>query len=119
MNCNCQIVPEDVLIRFANDRQLSAELRTTSYHTALVSDALRDLRVRAGAVTSAVQAIGTHFVELAASPNVTVYNCKHTQNLPGIPVAAPGNSMDATAKRAFDETTRVAEFYKKIFDRNS
>ena len=119
MNCNCQIVPKDVLVRFASDQQLSAELRMASYHTALVSDAFRDLRVRAGAVTNAVQAIGAHFVELAPSPNVAVYDCKHTQNLPGIPVAPPGISTDPTAKRTFDETTRVAEFYKKIFDRNS
>ena len=119
MNCNCQIIPKDVLVRFANDRRLSAELRKASYHTALVSDGLRDLRIQAGLITSAVQAIGAHFVELAASPSVTVFDCKHTQNLPGIPVASPEDSTDPTAKRTFDQTTRVAEFYKKIFDRNS
>ena len=119
MHCNCQIVPKDVIDRLAGDKQLSAELRKALSHTALVSDEIRKLRVQAGALTNAVQVIGAHVVELAASPNVTVYDCKSTQNLPGAPVAAPDKSPDPTAKRAFGETKRVAEFYKTIFDRNS
>jgi hypothetical protein len=31
----------------------------------------------------------------------------------------PGGSADPTAKRTFDETTKVAKFYKDVFGRNS
>jgi Zn-dependent metalloprotease len=34
-------------------------------------------------------------------------------------VANPGTSSDATAKRTYIETSAVAEFYKKVFNRNS
>jgi Zn-dependent metalloprotease len=57
--------------------------------------------------------------ELAAAPAVTVYDCKHTQTLPGTPIASPGDASDGATKRAFDETTKVAEFYKQVFGRNS
>jgi hypothetical protein len=33
--------------------------------------------------------------------------------LPGAPLPNPGKSSDITAKRAFDETTAVAEFYSQ------
>lgn len=39
--------------------------------------------------------------------------------LSGTPVADPGSSSDSTAKRAFNETKAVANFYKQIFGRNS
>jgi Zn-dependent metalloprotease len=119
MHCSCDIVPKDVLDRLANDKQLSAETRKALSDTSLVSDEIRKLRVQTGAFTTAVQVIGAHFVELAALPIVTVYDCRQTQTLPGAPVAVPETSTDPTAKRTFDETSRVAEFYKKIFDRNS
>src|SRR5262249_9715166 len=52
-------------------------------------------------------------------PAITVYNCAHGNTLPGTPVANPGSSSDATAKRAFVETSAVADFYQKLFGRNS
>ena len=119
MHCFCQIVPKAVLDRLAGDKTLSAESRNALSHTSLVSDEVRKLRVQAGALTTAAQVIGAHLVELAAVPTVTVYDCNQTQNLPGLPVPAPKNSTDPTAKRSFDETTHVAEFYDKIFSRNS
>src|ERR1019366_1540761 len=57
--------------------------------------------------------------KLAAAPIVTVYDCKHSQTLPGTPVPKPGSSTDSTAKRTFKEITSVADFYKKVFKRNS
>jgi Zn-dependent metalloprotease len=119
MHCSCSIIPKDVIDRLAGDKQLSAQLRKALSSTSLVSDEVRKSRVQSGAFITMVQALGAQFVELAASPTVTVFDCKHTLIQPGRPVAAPENSMDATAKRAFDETTRVAEFYKRIFNRNS
>ena len=119
MHCYCQIVPKDVLERFAGDKSLSAELRKRLSETALVSDEFRKLRVQAGALTTAAQVIGAQLLELAASPEVAVYDCRHTQTLPGILVGTPETSPDSTAQRAFNETMRVGEFYKAIFDRNS
>jgi Zn-dependent metalloprotease len=56
---------------------------------------------------------------LARTPEITVYDCKHHQTLPGALVAKPGTAKDATAKRTFKETTAVAEFYRTVFKRNS
>ena len=56
---------------------------------------------------------------LAPVPAVTVYDCKNTQSLPGTPVANPGDSSDMTAKRAFDTTHAVIDFYRECFGRNS
>jgi Zn-dependent metalloprotease len=119
MPCTCFIVPRDVLTRLSHDSDLSAELRKRLFDTAQVSHELRLLRIQAAKLTSVAMAHATEFADLASSPAVTVYDCKHTQHLPGVPVPNPGNSSDTTAKRAFDETTNVAKFYKEVFNRNS
>ncbi len=118
-HCVCSIIPKDVLERFASDRNLTAELRKAAADSARITDVLRSLRKQAGELTSLTIASGAHLVELAPAPGITVYNCKHTQNLPGTPVPAAKSSRDATAKHAFVETTEVAKFYKVVFGRNS
>lgn len=119
MTCTCYIVPKDVLERLAGDKKLSAELRQGARDSARMSDGLRALRHQAGLLTQLAQEAGSHLVELAATPQVTVFDCKHTQTLPGAPVASPKTSKDATAKRCFAETTDVAKFFKAVFGRNS
>ena len=52
-------------------------------------------------------------------PAVTVFNCHNGTVLPGTLMPKSKTSSNATAKRAFVETTAVAEFYKKLFSRNS
>jgi Zn-dependent metalloprotease len=113
----CHIVPKDVLDRFAEDTRLSDELREGMSRTSRVSDGVRTLRVQAGIFTTAVQASGAQFVQLAAAPTVTVYDCKQTQTPPGTLLVPPYG--DPTAKRAFAETTKVANFYQALFGRNS
>ena len=117
--CCCQIIPNDVLEKLSLDKKLSAELRKAAAQSARMSSSLRSLRDSAVGLTAMSQAMGAHVLELAATPTVTVFNCKHTQSLPGAPVAKPGSSADATAKRTFTETTSVAKFYKAVFGRNS
>ena len=117
--CTCFIIPKDVLDRFSGDKKLSAELRKASADTSRVSTELRKLRTQAGALTTASRSLGAHLVDLAASPKVSVYDCKHSQTLPGTPITNPKASKDATIKRTFSETTQVAQFYKKVFNRNS
>jgi Zn-dependent metalloprotease len=119
MSCTCHIVPKDVLERLAGDKKLSAELRRAARDSARLSDGLRALRQQAGLLTRLAQDTGAHLVELAASPKVTVYDCRHSQTLPGAPVASPKTAKDATAQRAYVETTDVAKFYKAVFNRNS
>ena len=117
--CTCCIVPKDVLDRLSHDKTLSQEQRKTMTDSARVSDALRNVRIQAGLLTNVSQSISAHLVTLAAAPKVTVYDCKQTQTLPGTPVPNPKASSDATSKRAFNETTSVAQFYKQVFNRNS
>jgi Zn-dependent metalloprotease len=119
MSCTCFIVPREVLARLAQDKQLSAELRKDLLDTAQISQEFRDLRSQAARLTGVTLAHADALIEIAPSPAVTVYDCKHAQNLPGVPVPNPGNSPDPTAKRTFNETTSVAKFYKDIFNRNS
>src|SRR5215831_9230633 len=118
MSCTCFIVPSDVLEKLTHDKKLSARLRKASADTARLSVEIRKLRNQAAALTTVAASVAP-LAKLAAAPKVTVYDCKHTQTLPGTPIANPKNSADATAKRTFRETTSVAAFYKKVFKRNS
>lgn len=117
--CTCFILPKDVLERLAGDKKLDAALRKAARDSALISDAIRGLRLKNAELTGIAQTVGAHLVELAASPDVAVYNSKNTQNLPGSLVTKPKTSKDNTAKRCFTETTSVAKFYKSVFGRNS
>jgi Zn-dependent metalloprotease len=117
--CTCFIIPRDVLTRLSQDPELDAEVRKNFLDTAQISHQLRQLRTQAGLLTSVAVAHADALHVLAAAPAVTVYDCKHTMTTPGTPVPNPGGSSDQTAKRAFGETTKVAEFYKTIFGRNS
>lgn len=119
MSCICFIVPRDVLTRLSQDSALPADVRKGLFDTAQVSHEIRNLRSQAARLTSVTVAHAGAFVDLASSPMVTVYDCKHTQTLPGTPVPNPEGAADPTAKRTFDETTNVAKFYKDLFDRNS
>ena len=119
MNCTCFIIPNELLNKLSRDKTLTQALRKASHDTARVSLELRKGREQARELTIATQSIGSHLVDLAATPKVTVYDCKHTQTPPGTPVANPKKSKDPPAKRAFVEATGVAEFYKSAFNRNS
>lgn len=119
MSCTCFIIPKDVFEKLAKDPDLSDELRKINAHTARISEELRKLRSQALALTSATMSVGAPLAALAPSPAITVYDCKHHQTLPGIPVPNPGSSTDPTATRTFKETTAVADFYKQVFNRNS
>jgi Zn-dependent metalloprotease len=117
--CTCFIIPREVLTRLAQDPELGAEIRKDFLDTAQISHELRQLRTQAALLTSVALAHADALNILSAAPAVTVYDCKHTFALPGASVPNPGNSADPTAKRAFNETTSVAKFYKDVFNRNS
>ncbi|MFO0994914.1 MAG: M4 family metallopeptidase [Hyphomicrobiales bacterium] len=115
----CRIVPQDVLLRLSKDAALSEEVRRDLKQTAEIDTQARKLREQALKLTKITQQTSLAVATLAAAPTVTVYDCNHTQTLPGAPVTNPGHAGDATAKRAFATTTKVAEFYSKVFGRNS
>ena len=119
MSYVCSIVPEDVLKRLAEDSKLSAEIREASAHTGRISVEIRKLQKQAVKLTAVANSGALPLAELAAAPMVTIYDCKHAQTVPGTPVPNPGRSSDSTAKHAFEETTGVADFYRKVFNQNS
>ena len=119
MACSCFIIPNDVLTKLSHDKKLSAQLRKSLVDTAQISHELRELRTQAGKLTNVAAARSSGLVTLAAAPAVTVYDCKHTQTLPGTPVPKPKTSSDAAAKRAVNQTSKVAKFYQQVFNRNS
>jgi Thermolysin metallopeptidase, catalytic domain len=120
----CFIVPPRVLSKLADDESIPLETRQAMRDCAAVEEAWRGLRI---AQTEAIQisllASGITTLQvagvLASVPAITVYDCKNTRSLPGAPISNPARSTDITAKRAFDTTRGVVDFYRQCFDRNS
>lgn len=118
--CGCQIVPNKVLRRLAEEADLSEQVRRQMVDTALVDLEVRKLRAQAlqlARVSGAIAPVAA--MALAPAPSVTVYDCQHGQTLPGAPIGHPEDSADASARRTFTETRAVADFYKQVFNRNS
>lgn len=115
----CHIVPKDVLVRFSEDTSLSDSIRVGLANTASIDVAIRKMRIQAGELTRVAGVAPQLMVQLAASPAITMYDCRHAQTLPGVSVPSPSSSLDQTVKRAAATTAKVAEFYQKVFGRNS
>src|SRR4029077_20987686 len=121
-NCTCFIIPEHVLERFAKDKKLTAEERQYFADAAKLEQAWRKARVSTAKLATLSQSIlptGMSALAAAGPPSVLVFDCQQGTTLPGSPVANPGASTDGSAKRAFNETTAVVDFYQSIFGRNS
>jgi Zn-dependent metalloprotease len=119
MACFCQIIPDEVLKRFSRDPKLTAAQRKHFANAARLGTEIRKLRKQAGKVTAVTASMGLVAGVVPAAPAITLSDCQHNQTLPGVPVADPANSADDTTKRAFVETSAVADFYKSVFGRNS
>ncbi len=119
MNCGCFIVPTKVLVRFSRDKSLSAAQRKSFADAAKFEVEWRIARNAQARLSSAARTLLSAGAVAAAPPMVTVYSCGHSTALPGVPVPDPGASNDSTAKRAFVETSAVADFYQTLFARNS
>jgi Zn-dependent metalloprotease len=118
------IVPAAVLRRLADDDTIPEESRQALLDSAAVEPSWRELRqAHTEATQASLLAKGITSLRLAgvlaSVPAITVYDCKNTESLPGAPVSDPGNSSDLTARRAFDATTAVVDFYRECFGRNS
>ena len=124
MACSCFIIPDDVLERFASDPELSDEVRQNFHHSAAISKRVRAVRDQNNALT--LTAISLPFPRPPFPfplphrlPIGQVFDCHHGTTLPGAAVANPGTSADPTIKRAYVEEESVAQFYWKIFKRDS
>ena len=121
LECQCFIVPQRVLERFAHDRKLPPETRKAFADAAKFDKQWRKVRTARGKLARVAKTLlPTGFPAAAAGPPaITVFNCAHGNTLPGTPVPNPGSSTDGTIKRAFVEASAVADFYQKVFGRNS
>ena len=124
MTCSCFIIPDDVLERFASDPELSDEVRQNFHHSAAISKRVRAVRDQNNALT--LTAISLPFPRPPFPyplphrlPIGQVFDCHHGTTLPGAAVANPSTSADSTIKRAYVEEESVAQFYWKIFNRDS
>jgi Zn-dependent metalloprotease len=120
-HCPCFIIPTKVLERFSRDKKLPAEVCKAFADAARFEKEWRKVRAARTKLTLAAQSILPSALMAAppGPPAVTVFDCRNGTTLPGVAVPNPGSSSDATARRAYVETTAVADFYKKLFSRNS
>ncbi|MEK7779373.1 MAG: M4 family metallopeptidase [Pseudomonadota bacterium] len=105
--------------KLAKDPDLSKELRKAFQHSNQISVELRKMRTGALSLTKKARMVAPFPEALASFPSVTIFDCKHLQTLPGIPLSNPVQSGDSSALRAFKKTTAVANFFQKVFGRNS
>jgi Zn-dependent metalloprotease len=119
--CSCSIIPSKVLECFSRDKKLSAEVRKAFANAARFEKEWRKVRAAKAKLALAARAILPSGLTTPqrGPPEVTVFDCHNGTTLPGSLVPNPGSSSDRTAKRAFVETTAVAEFYKDLFGRKS
>lgn len=120
--CTCFIVPQRVLERFAQDKKLSAEQRRYFVDAAKLERdwrAARTMTAKFANLSRTILPTAVSASAAAAPPAVLVFDCGGGTTLPGKPVANPGASADGSAKRAFQETTAVVDFYQGVFGRNS
>lgn len=120
--CTCHIVPIDVLKRMSKEKRLPEEQRKKFADTMKMDAELRKLRTQAMKVTQMAKSLAPAAgvtAAVAPAPAITVFNCNHSQTLPGAQIANPATSPDVTAKHVFAETSSVAAFYSQVFGRNS
>lgn len=116
--CHCQLIPDEVLRRWACDTSLSEEICRNADYSARLSAHLRDIRMQTKKLAGFLLETRT-LTTLTENPEVTLFDCKQTLSLPGSPIRAPGRSADATVRRTYSETDHLATFLRKVFQRNS
>lgn len=117
--CRCFIIPPEVFERFSRDKKLSAQEREGFANAARFEEEWRKVRTVQSKLAMFAHTTLPSGLVAAGPPAITVYDCGHGTTVPGTPVTNPGSSPDPTAKRAFVETSAVADFYQKLFGRNS
>ncbi|HEY2775821.1 MAG TPA: M4 family metallopeptidase [Candidatus Binatia bacterium] len=110
------IVPDHVLRRFADDPDLDEDTRANLHRSIALGAQLRRIRTETARLT--LLASPAPEPRPSRPPAIEVFSCNHHTTLPGARIEDP-SSADEAARQAFVETTGVAEFYRKVFGRNS
>ncbi|MET1114169.1 MAG: M4 family metallopeptidase [Comamonas sp.] len=108
----CHFIPDAVLERLAGE---SRSIPNAAGRSARLSRQLRATRLQAdgfAAPSSLPEPCG-------AAPGVTVFDCKHTLDLPGARVAQPQDSGDGAVQRAHGESVQFMRFLRSVFQRDS
>lgn len=114
----CFIIPLNVLRTYASDPRLPPQVRNKLQETFVETMRLRAFREagRLAAVGFRRSAVPT----LTAAPvQQQVFDCQNRQSLPGRVIKDPENPSDEAAKTVYGVTGKVAEYYQKLFGRNS
>ena len=117
--CHCTIIPKDVLDKLSKDTSLSQASRQNFKSTIKIDGAFRTMRAQALTLSGARTGTMAALPMTATAPSILVYDCKHSQNLPGAPVPGAATSADPSVHNAQGMAQKVAEFYKAAFGRNS
>lgn len=119
MYCSCKFIPDEVLVRLANDPKVKNFNRDALERTLAVDKQMRELREANAALTASSFMIANTLVPVSKKPAVKIFDCKHGTILPGTPVANPQSSSDQTIKRTYKNTGDMAKFLRQVFGRNS
>lgn len=116
--CHCQLIPDEVLERLACDPKLSKEVCENAAYSAQLSQHFRNIREQSKRLSGFL--MEHHgLAPLTQNPEVTVFDCKQTQSLPGLQVKEPAKSEDDSVKRTHSETDLMATFLREEFKHNS
>lgn len=117
--CLCQIIPIEVLIRFSKDKKLTLSERKRFADTVAFEMEWRKQRNSQDKFLRNSRNLLPGTEAIAKQPSVYIYTCRNTTSIPGTYISRPSSSTDQSARRAFTETTAVANFFSRIFGRNS
>lgn len=116
--CHCQFIPDEVLKRLACDAKLSNEACENAAYSAQLSGHLRDIRLENKRLAGFVMT-RQKLTKLAENPEVTVFDCRQTQSLPGRQAKDAATAEDGSVQRTYSETDQLATFLREVFGRNS
>lgn len=116
--CHCQFIPDEVLKRLACDPTLSKEACESAAYSSRLNQHFRDIRDESKKLAGFL--LENHnLVKLTDNPEVTLFDCRQTQSLPGLQVKDPVKSDDESVRRTYGETDLMATFLRQEFKRNS
>jgi len=113
----CFIVPPRVLRDISRDTSLDIGVRKKLQETFAETNRLKVMR-EAGRIATLMQARSIAPKLAETTPQEQIFDCKHTQNLPGKPIGNPQSAGEA-ASTVFNITRQVADFYRSVLGRNS
>ena len=115
---HCQFIPSEVLERLACDPKLSSQACEMAAYAKRLNQHFCDVRNQNIKLAGFVLR-NNELTELTGNPQVTLFDCRQTQSLPGLQVKEPALSQDPSVRRTYGETDLMATFLREVFKRNS